>query len=115
MSQIPASGAPLDPQAAIDPDDRPHRPADDREEVYFEGSLHVRGELGKVIIYFIVGLVLIAIPFVYHYLSNGGLWWPWTVNLALIVIGLLVITIPYLMIKRIRYRITNYRIDFERG
>ena len=28
------------------PDDRPHRPADDSEEAYFEGSPLLRAELG---------------------------------------------------------------------
>src|SRR5690242_90764 len=84
----------------------PHKPADDREEVYFEGSPLLRGELVKVAFFSLVGLVMIAAPIAYHFLQKDGLWWPWPVNLALVVIGLLFILIPYLNIKRIRYRIT---------
>jgi membrane protein YdbS with pleckstrin-like domain len=100
----------LDPQ-----DHAPHKPADDREEVYFEGSPLIRGELAKVAIWSIVGLLLIAAPFAYRFLNRDGVWWPWYVILALVIVGLLFILIPYLNLKRIRYRITNYRIDYERG
>jgi hypothetical protein len=35
--------------------------------------------------------------------------------LALVVIGLILMVIPSVMVRMIRYRISNYRIDFERG
>src|SRR5205807_5798026 len=38
----------------------------------------------------------------------------WIYPLA-ILIGLLLILIPWIKTKRVRYRITNYRIDFDRG
>jgi uncharacterized membrane protein YdbT with pleckstrin-like domain len=34
---------------------------------------------------------------------------------AFIVVGLLVMLIPWIMTKTLRYRVSNYRIDFERG
>jgi membrane protein YdbS with pleckstrin-like domain len=95
-------------------DDRPGRPPDDKEEVYYEGSPMVRGEFGMFVMWTALGLILIAIPFLWHYLL-GKPWWPWYVVLALVVIGLMLMVIPILVVKQFRYRISNYRIDFERG
>jgi len=40
---------------------------------------------------------------------------PWWVTLACVIIGILIMTIPWFLTKFIRYRISNYRIDYERG
>ena len=112
----PASDPRFDPQRdAISSlgDDRPGRPPDDKEEVYYEGSPMVRGEMGTFILWTTIGLVLIAAPFVYYVLQNQ--WWPWYVITGLVVIGLMLMVIPVLVVKQFRYRISNYRIDFERG
>jgi membrane protein YdbS with pleckstrin-like domain len=108
-----ASEPPHDAASAFG-DDRPHRAADDKEEVYYEGSPMVRGEFGTMVLWTIIGLVLIAAPFLWHYLF-GKDWWPWYVVGALVVIGLMLMIIPILIVKQFRYRISNYRIDFERG
>lgn len=92
---------------------QPHRPAGDTEEVYFEGSPLLRGEMGKGIIWMLAGLVLIALPVVIKVYHDQ--FPPAWVSAALILIGLLLFFAPYLQTKRYRYRITNYRIDFERG
>jgi membrane protein YdbS with pleckstrin-like domain len=98
----------------LDPADHaPHRPADDREEIYFEGSPLVRGDLSKVGIFALIGIVLLLIPVTWWFYKNQ--WWPWYVVVPLSAVGLLFILIPYLNLKRIRYRISNYRIDYERG
>src|SRR3954468_9739838 len=94
-------------------DGRPHKPADDKEEVYFEGSPLLRGDLGRLFIFAIIAAILVAIPI----LNSRFKWfamppWGWIVAIALAIICLI---IPYLMIKAVRYRITNYRVDFERG
>jgi membrane protein YdbS with pleckstrin-like domain len=100
----------------LDPQHAPHRPADDREEIYFEGSPLVRGDLPKVALFFLIGAALIAAPLALWVVSKDHASpVPWWGSLALIVIGLLFILIPYLNLKRIRYRISNYRIDYERG
>jgi membrane protein YdbS with pleckstrin-like domain len=102
--------------AAVPPvvDDRPHRPADDREEVYYEGSPMVRGEVGMFFLWTVLGLALIAVPFLWHYLL-GKEWWPWFVTAGFVVVGLLLILIPVLVVRQYRYRISNYRIDYEKG
>jgi membrane protein YdbS with pleckstrin-like domain len=94
-------------------EDRPHRPADDKEEVYFEGSPLLRGELGRAALFAAIGLILMAAPFVYR--GFTGEWWPWWVNVPLVVIGIGMMFVPLLLIKSIRYRVSNYRIDYERG
>ncbi len=40
---------------------------------------------------------------------------PWWIGAIVILTGLGMPLIPWIMTKRVRYRITNYRIDFERG
>ncbi len=40
---------------------------------------------------------------------------PWWLNLVIFAIGLVFFFLPMLKAKTIRYRISNYRIDFERG
>src|SRR5689334_12648073 len=42
----------------------PHRPADDTEEVYYEGSPVLRGAIFKGFLWILVGLLLIAAPIV---------------------------------------------------
>jgi membrane protein YdbS with pleckstrin-like domain len=99
-------------QAAMTPDDRPHKPADDTEEVYFEGSPLLRAEMGKVFLWGLVALVLLAIP-VAGMVRHWG--WPWWVNLALIFIAIVLFCVPMMLRKTLRYRITNYRIDITSG
>jgi len=94
-------------------DDRPDRPEDATEEVYYEGSPMVRGEMGMFILWTLLGLILIAAPFVWYLLRDS--WWPWYVVVGLVLIGLMLMVIPVLVVKQFRYRISNYRIDFERG
>ncbi len=109
MSQNPAANNASDRGE----EERPHKPADDREQVYFEGSPLLRGDLGRLIMFALIAAILVAIPILdskYHWFPMPG--WGWIVAIALAAICLL---IPYLMIKSVRYRITNYRIDFERG
>jgi membrane protein YdbS with pleckstrin-like domain len=89
-----------------------HAPADDEEIVYYEGSPLLRGELGLVLTWFFIGAALIAIPIVWAMMSeNGPPWWAW----LLIVLGIAAILFPALWVKRHRYKITNYRIDYEFG
>ena len=96
-------------------EDRPHRPADDREEIYFHGSPLLRGELGKLIAFGVFGALLIAAPFVYAATRQGGEYPVWWVTLLCIALGIFVLIVPWILTKFIKYRISNYRIDFERG
>src|SRR6267142_57899 len=91
----------------------PHTPADDREEVYFEGSPLLRGDLGRLFIAALIAALLVAIPILGHR-YNWSFMRPW-VWIVCIVLAIICLLIPFIMIRMIRYRITNYRIDYERG
>jgi len=109
------SSTPVTPPVPTSPPtgtDTPHRPPDDVEEVYYEGSPMVRGAIGKGILWVLVGLVFIGLA-----IAKIVMEWklPWWVSLALFVVGIGFFFVPVLMTKAIRYRVTNYRIDYERG
>jgi Bacterial PH domain len=108
VSQTPSNLPPPTPNAA------PHKEPTDAEEVYFEGSPPWRGLGAHMLLWPLSGLVFLAMPFVLRAtgaVSSLPLWF-WA---ACIVVGLILPTIPALIAKTLRYRITNYRIDFERG
>ena len=91
--------------------DRPHKPADDKETIYFEGSPLMRGELGKVFLCALVAARLIA-GGIYLY-QRGSI--PMWASAVMVVVAILLLFIPYVLTRMRRYRISNYRIDFERG
>jgi membrane protein YdbS with pleckstrin-like domain len=99
------------PSAANPPIPGNHAEPGDEEEVYYEGSPPVRGHSGRIVAYSLLCLILLAIAVLLMWKHVG----PWWVKLALIVIALIVATIPKLKASTVRYRITNYRIDYERG
>lgn len=104
---------PASPAAPLPDDARPHKPADDKEEVYFEGSPMLRGEILRVFGCALLGILMIASPFLYRFFTDR---WPiWWITLAAIIIGLIVLFIPIILIRSVSYRISNYRIDYERG
>ena len=117
MSQIPPQPsqvyvASVTPGVAT-PGTAPHAEANDQEEVYYQGSPMLRGHFGHMFLCTFIGLVLIAVPIVWvHYMKSHMLWW---IIISFIAAGIITMIIPMLLVKRTRYRITNYRIDFERG
>ncbi|HZZ41522.1 MAG TPA: PH domain-containing protein [Tepidisphaeraceae bacterium] len=90
----------------------PHRPADDSEEIYFDGSPSAVASLGHVILFLVIGVGIAALPFL---ISSGGHEIPGWAYLVGIVLGVLLLLIPWVKIRSQRYRISNYRIDYERG
>ena len=105
----PASAAPIAGASA----EAPHRPADDTEKVYYEGSPMIRGEIASMFLWTLLGAALIAAPILWRiFKGHGPHWIAWLVCIAL---GLFLLLIPVLVVKQFRYRISNYRIDFERG
>ncbi|HEY7116692.1 MAG TPA: PH domain-containing protein [Tepidisphaeraceae bacterium] len=114
MSQTPPT--PPGAAAAGSPaEELPHRETGDREEIYYEGSPMIRGNIAKIFLWALVGIVLIAAPIIYAAVQHEHHWPIWWVTLACIVAGLFCLLIPVLIVKSLRYRISNYRIDFERG
>jgi membrane protein YdbS with pleckstrin-like domain len=108
MSQIPPAVTPPGEHA-------PHREADDREEIYYQGSPMIRGNIGKIFLWGLVGIVLLAAPILYRQFHNPQEWPNVWVTVACVVVGLICLFIPVLIVKSVRYRISNYRIDYERG
>jgi len=101
------------PQPASIDSQRPHKPADDTEEVYYQGSPLLRGEIGRFLLFVIFGLVLMVGPILLRTMADVHV--PWWLLLASIAIGALLIAFPVMMLKTVTYRISNYRIDYERG
>src|SRR3954470_8852473 len=96
-------------------EDRPHRPADDQEEVYFQGSPSLRWQLASGWPWAVVGIVIALAPIFVKIVIAPNTTIVWWIYPIAILIGALFIFIPWFKTKTIRYRITNYRIDFERG
>lgn len=94
------------------PPETPHKPADDKEEIYYEGSPKLRAELFATAVNFLLGLALIVSPWFLKKYWTSMPWWMWLVCIAA---GLVIGVWPILMVKTVRYRISNYRIDLERG
>jgi membrane protein YdbS with pleckstrin-like domain len=94
--------------------DGPHKPADDKEIIYFEGSPLIRGELGKMILCILIAAALVgAAVYLYWYRDPAAI--PgWAVP-VLFAIAVLFLIVPWVLTRMRRYRISNYRIDFERG
>jgi membrane protein YdbS with pleckstrin-like domain len=92
----------------------PGKPVEDEEIVYFEGRPVLRADQAKAAMFLIVGLALLALPILAAVLD--WTWWDhrWMTPVA-IVLAILAIVLPWLVTRTTRYRITNYRIDFERG
>ncbi len=78
------------------------------EVVYFEGSPSLRGSLGSLLMWGLLGAGLVVGAVV---LRTYG-WW---VPLAGLVIAILLVVLPIFIIRTTRYRVTSYRIDYERG
>jgi membrane protein YdbS with pleckstrin-like domain len=95
------------------PTQAPHKPADDKEEIYFAGRPVLRASMGQLLGWTLAGLVAIAVPMVWHATQPAS---PhWAVWLICIVLGIGLILVPMLIQKTVHYRISNYRIDYEHG
>jgi membrane protein YdbS with pleckstrin-like domain len=91
----------------------PHRPADDQEEVYYHGTPLFRAAVGTFLLWWIIGLGLIAAGVAG--LVMGLFAASWWIAIPLMALGVIALLVPVIQLKSVRYRITNYRIDYERG
>ena len=112
-NQVPPAAAGAAGSSAPATPTAPHRPPDDAEEVYYEGSPLVRGALGRGLLWLTLGLTLIGVAIAAAVLHWRFMpWWGW---LIVALVGLLLWFVPIIQSKTVRYRVSNYRIDFERG
>jgi len=108
-----STGQPPNANPAPAEDHRPHAPPDDSETTYFDGRPLFGGRPGEVI-----GLAVVAILFIFSplVLRLGTRAWPnHFVIIAVEVIGISLLIAPAIVTKQVRFRISNYRIDYERG
>jgi len=88
--------------------DTPANTPEADETTYFEGSPSLRGAVGLFCFY---GLLSLAIMVGTLLLYHKGIWIP--------LIGFLVaaalMALPGILTRSVHYRVTSYRIDFERG
>lgn len=86
----------------------------DKETVYYEGTPLLRGELPLMLAWVGAGLVLLLWPIVWWFFKDQwpGAWWFWVGSMLL---GVVLMFVPGIWVRRTRYRVTNYRIDYERG
>jgi membrane protein YdbS with pleckstrin-like domain len=103
------SAKPVDPAHAS----RPHAPPTDDEAVYYAGSPLLGGKPEQVIGLTLLGALLIIAPIIIRVVGHA--WPPGWAAIVLVVAGLILLLVPILITKSVRYRISNYRIDFERG
>ncbi|HRK29929.1 MAG TPA: PH domain-containing protein [Tepidisphaeraceae bacterium] len=99
-------------EATLDPDHV--APTGDDERIYFQGSPMLRGELLYTTAWISFGLIIAALPsliWIFDF-EDFKLWWLWPISIA---IGAIVAAVPIIETKRIKYRISNYRIDREIG
>lgn len=89
----------------------PFKPADDREEVYFNGSPSLKGEVGTLVICAVIAIVLIVAG---GFISAGTGMWLIVIPVAVLLAAATFIY-PVVMAKFTHYKITNYRVDFEYG
>jgi membrane protein YdbS with pleckstrin-like domain len=91
----------------------PAKPVEEDEVVYFEGRPTLRADQAKGAMFLILGLVLLALPVLASVLE--WTFWRWWMTAIAVALAVLAIVLPWLITRTTRYRITNYRIDFERG
>lgn len=103
------SNAPINPPQ---PPPGPHKEPSDAEEIYFQGSPKWYGLGGKTLLWPLVGWLFIVLPFaLYHFNSHlPAMGW-----IVCFVIGFALPMVPIVHARSICYRVTNYRIDYERG
>ncbi len=94
-------------------DSAPAQPVEEEEVVYFEGRPVLRADQAKAAMFLILALGLIALPILAE--VYDWTFWRWWMTLIAIVLAILAIVLPWLITRTTHYRITNYRIDFERG
>ena len=90
----------------------PHRPPEDNEEVYFDGHSSLKGEIARLCLHALIALLVLLLGG-WLSIALGGVWL--LAILPVLAVALAIAGWPVLINRTRRFKITNYRIDFERG
>lgn len=101
----------LPPTSATDPLGNVSAAAD-QETVFYEGSPKLRGETALLFKCLLGAAFLVAVPIITHAIQGYATWW---LYLIFIVLAIASLALPMLLVRRNKYRISNYRIDHEEG
>ena len=99
MSQPPSPQPPSDRRSPVE------------EQVFFDGSPSWIGRSGAFLLSFLIAAALLAVPIALQ-TSGHGKWW---LTAGGIVLAIVVVMAQVAFQNSLRYRITNYRIDYQRG
>lgn len=94
-------------------DHPPYKPADDQEVIYFEGSPNLRGNVSSLFWNTLAAVALLALIFCAY--SFSWSWWSHWFTIICLVAAIIIVFMPFLITRTIHFRISSYRIDFERG
>lgn len=73
----------------------------------------LRADQAKAFLWAVGGIALVALPIIAWLMD--WTWWSGWFTLICLLVAVVVIVVPWMLIRTTRYRISNYRIDFERG
>jgi membrane protein YdbS with pleckstrin-like domain len=73
----------------------------------------LRADQAKAMLWLLIGCGLIALPIMAWLFKWSK--WHWGMSVACVVVALIVMIVPWVRLRATRYRISNYRIDYERG
>lgn len=86
------------------------------EEVYFNGPISLWGRLSAFLWAGLVVVLVVAVPIVAAIArKDGSSGLPWYVYPILALVALAAPLCVWVRHKTTRYKVTNYRVDFERG
>ncbi len=81
---------------------------DEKEEVYYQGSPSLWGSAGKLLV---CGFLALGAAIGCFALTPYG----WYIPALGLLVAAALLALPVLLVRSTRYRVTSYRIDFERG
>jgi uncharacterized membrane protein YdbT with pleckstrin-like domain len=95
-------------------DPAPRRRVEDQEEMYYQGPPSMRGNLKPFFAWGLGGLAVVAAPILLFVVTKKN-YPPLWVAMSLVVVGLVMMYVPVLSLRSTRYRISNLRVEWERG
>lgn len=101
--------------------DAPHAPPTDEESTYFAGPPLLGGKPEKVLGLIALGTFFLLVPTIFRICKGDWLTEAYTggtgtcMTVVLSVVGGILLVVSMIVARSVYYRISNYRIDYERG